>query len=37
MQLAHVEMKEVKRLQHKGDCLKCGLCVAICPKDALSF
>jgi len=37
MQLAPVEMKEAKEMQHKGDCLKCGLCVASCPKDALSF
>jgi ferredoxin-type protein NapH len=37
MQLTPVEMKEAKEMQHKGDCLKCELCVASCPKDALSF
>jgi len=37
MQLAPVEMKENSEMQYKGDCLKCGLCVATCPKDALSW
>jgi polyferredoxin len=37
MQLGPVEMKESDEMLHKGDCLKCGLCVATCPKDALSF
>jgi polyferredoxin len=37
MQLAPVEMKESGEMCYKGDCLKCGLCVAACPKGALSF
>jgi ferredoxin-type protein NapH len=37
MQLAPMEIKEAPEMQYKGDCLKCGLCVANCPKDALSF
>lgn len=37
MQLAPVEMKEATEMQYKGDCLKCGLCIATCPKNALSF
>ena len=37
MGLAPVEMKASVEMCYKGDCLKCGLCVATCPKDALSF
>jgi ferredoxin-type protein NapH len=37
MQLAPHEMKEKVEMSFKGDCLKCGLCVATCPKDALAF
>jgi ferredoxin-type protein NapH len=37
MQLAPHEMKEGPVMVNGGDCLKCGLCVAACPKDALSF
>jgi ferredoxin-type protein NapH len=37
MQLAPHEMKESPVMAGGGDCLKCGLCVATCPKDALSF
>ena len=37
MQLAPAEMKEATEMQYKGDCLKCGLCMATCPKNALSF
>ena len=37
MQLSPYEMKEDKQMPFRGDCLKCGLCVAACPKDALSF
>jgi len=37
MQLAPVEIKDAGKMQFRGDCLKCGLCIATCPKDALSF
>lgn len=37
MQLAPQEMKELGKMSFRGDCLKCGLCVATCPTDALSF
>jgi polyferredoxin len=37
MQLSPYEMKEKQEMPFKGDCLKCGLCVAVCPKDALKF
>jgi len=37
MQLAPHEMKEKGEMAFKGDCLKCGLCVSTCPKDALTF
>jgi ferredoxin len=30
-------MKDAGKMQFRGDCLKCGLCIATCPKDALSF
>ena len=37
MQLTPYEMKEKQEMSFRGDCLKCGLCVAGCPKDALKF
>jgi ferredoxin-type protein NapH len=37
MQLSPVEMKERSAMAYHADCLKCGLCVAACPKDALAF
>ena len=37
MQLAPQEMKENEAMAFKGDCLKCGLCVKACPKQALRF
>jgi ferredoxin-type protein NapH len=37
MQLAPHEIKEKEEMAFKGDCLKCGLCVSTCPKDALAF
>ncbi len=37
MQLAPYELRSDAGMSHKGDCLKCGLCVIVCPKQALSF
>lgn len=37
MGLAPHEIKEKGKMSFRGDCLKCGLCVTTCPKDALSF
>lgn len=37
MQLAPVELGEPAGMQNAGDCLKCSLCVASCPKAALTF
>jgi ferredoxin-type protein NapH len=37
MQLAPQGIKEKGELAFKGDCLKCGICVSACPKDALRF
>jgi len=37
MQLTPYELKSDTGMSHKGDCLKCGLCIAACPKQALSF
>jgi polyferredoxin len=36
MQLAPYELKNNAGMPNKGDCLKCGFCVAACPKQALS-
>ena len=37
MDLAPHELKEKGKMSFRGDCLKCGLCLTTCPKDALSF
>jgi ferredoxin-type protein NapH len=37
MQLAPHELKIADSMAGGGDCLKCGLCVATCPKDALAL
>jgi ferredoxin-type protein NapH len=37
MDLAPHELKAKGEMSFRGDCLKCGLCVTTCPKDALSF
>ena len=37
MLLEPCELKEKGKMSFRGDCLKCGLCVATCPKDALTF
>ncbi len=36
MQLAPYELK-AGAMPGRADCLKCGLCIAVCPKDALRF
>lgn len=37
MQLAPVALKEQAFMPHRGDCLKCSLCVGNCPTGALTF
>lgn len=37
MNLNPSDLKESPVLPQRGDCLKCGLCVASCPKKALTF
>lgn len=37
MLLAPSDLKEKGKMSFKGDCLKCGLCIETCPKDALTF
>lgn len=37
MELAPHQMKDKGEMAFRGDCLKCGLCVATCSKKALSF
>jgi ferredoxin-type protein NapH len=37
MQLSPYEMKGKEEMGFKGDCLKCALCTANCPRDALYF
>ena len=37
MQLAPAALKQEVPMAHRGDCLKCSLCVAGCPTAALAF
>jgi polyferredoxin len=37
MQLSPDELKNGPAMAYQADCLKCGLCVASCPRDALAF
>ncbi|MBM4273984.1 MAG: 4Fe-4S binding protein [Deltaproteobacteria bacterium] len=37
MQLSPVALKEQSSMAHRGDCLKCSLCVGNCPTAALTF
>ena len=37
MQLAPVALKDQPAMAHRGDCLKCRLCVTACPAAALTF
>ncbi len=37
MQLAPVALKQEASMAHRGDCLKCNLCVTGCPTAALAF
>lgn len=37
MQLAPVALKTEGKMEHRGDCLKCSLCVGSCPTGALTF
>ena len=37
MQLAPATLKQEVPMAHRGDCLKCNLCVASCPTAALAF
>lgn len=37
MQLRPAALKEQAAMAHRGDCLKCSLCVASCPTAALAF